>query len=130
MDTLPLRLPPGSDLRAALEQAVAAKGMRAAFVAAGIGSLRETRLRLAGAGTPIAIEGDVEILTLAGSISADGAHLHMSVADAAGRVTGGHVARGCVVRTTVEALVVLLPGWTFTREHDPTTGYPELIPRR
>lgn len=130
MDAQPLRLAPGSDLRAALEAEAAAKGVRAAFVAAGIGSLRETRLRLAGADAPVAIDGDVEILTLSGTISPDGAHLHMSVADAEGRVTGGHVARGCVVRTTAEVLLLLLPGWTFVREHDAATGYAELVARR
>lgn len=130
MDPLPLRLAPGSDLRAALEAEVARRSVRAAFVASGIGSLRETRLRFAGAREPVSIAGDVEILTLSGTISPDGAHLHMSVADAAGRVTGGHVARGCVVRTTAEILLLLLPGWTFAREHDEATGYAELVARR
>jgi predicted DNA-binding protein with PD1-like motif len=39
MDTLPLRLHPGEDLRGALEAAVRAAGWEAAFVIAGIGSL-------------------------------------------------------------------------------------------
>ena len=51
------------------------------------------------------LNGDVEILTLSGSIADNGAHLHMSVADAASRVFGGHVALGCIVRTTVEVLL-------------------------
>ena len=53
----------------------------------------------------------------------------MSVADADGRVLGGHAAHGCVVRTTAEVLVALLPGWAFTREPDPSTGYAELVIR-
>jgi uncharacterized protein len=59
-------------------------------------------------------------------LSADGAHLHMSVADAHGRIVGGHVARGCVVRTTVELVVVSLPDFQFSRELDSDTGYLEL----
>jgi len=51
MKTLPLRLSPGDDLRAALAAAVVAAGAEAAFVLAGIGSLREARLRLAGRDT-------------------------------------------------------------------------------
>jgi predicted DNA-binding protein with PD1-like motif len=48
------------------------------------------------------------------------------VSDAQGRVLGGHVGPGCIVRTTAELLLALLPGQRFTREHDPQTGYPEL----
>ena len=75
------------------------------------------------------LEGPLEILTLSGSLGADGAHLHMSVADAAGTVSGGHVGYGCRVRTTAEVLLADLPGWSFTRERDGATGYPELVVR-
>lgn len=126
MKPLPLRLLPGDDLRAALQRVLQAQGCEAAFVLSGIGSLSQTRLRLAGAEDFLAIDGEVEILTLAGSLSPDGVHLHMSVADATGRVVGGHVMAGCTVRTTAEVLLALLPGWQFTREHDVATGYAEL----
>jgi predicted DNA-binding protein with PD1-like motif len=129
MSPLPLRLLPGDDLRRALEAAVAAQGAGAAFVLSGIGSLSVTRLRLAGADDAIEVPGEVEILTLAGSIAAKGSHLHMSVADAAGRVMGGHAAYGCIVRTTAEVLLVLLPEWRFAREADPVTGFEELVVR-
>ncbi len=127
MTPLPLRLKPCDDLRRALEAAVAAAGCEAAFVLSGLGSLGVTKLRLAGAAHPIGIDGDVEILTLAGSVSVGGSHLHASVADASGRVLGGHVAYGCSVRTTAEVLLALLPEWRFTREPDPVTGFGELI---
>ena len=127
MESLPLRLGPGADLRRALEAAFAASGCRAAFAIGGIGSLGRARLRLAGRTDPDSLSEDLEILTLAGSLSADGAHLHMSVAGADGAVRGGHVAYGCIVRTTVEAVLVLLPGWTFGRAADPATGHAELV---
>lgn len=41
-------------------------------------------------------------------------------------MTGGHVAYGCIVRTTAELLFALLPEWRFTREPDAATGYDEL----
>ena len=129
MNAIPLRILPGEDLRKALEDAVAAHACGAAFVLAGIGSLGTTRIRLAGEGEPRVLNGDVEILTLAGTISANGSHLHMSVADAQGHVSGGHVAFGCRVRTTAEILVALMPEWSFTRELDPATGYAELVVR-
>jgi len=126
----PLRLQPGDDLRSALQAALAAQGASAAFVLAGIGSLRPTVLRLAGADAPQRIDADCEILTLSGSLGANGVHLHMSVADDSGRVLGGHVSEGCIVRTTAEVLLMLLPGWDFTREADPDTGWAELVVRR
>jgi predicted DNA-binding protein with PD1-like motif len=126
MTPFPLRLKPGDDLRRALEAAVERQGAEAAFVLSGIGSLSVTRLRLAGAEDPMDLAGDVEILTLAGSIGAGVSHLHASVSDARGRVLGGHVAYGCLVRTTAEVLLALLPEWRFAREFDPTTGFDEL----
>ena len=126
----PLRLLPGDDLRRALQAAVKAQGAGAAFVLAGIGSLRPAALRLAGAQAPLRIDADCEILTLSGSLGAGGAHLHMSVADAAGRVLGGHVSEGCIVRTTAEVLLMLLPEWHFAREADAATGWAELVVRR
>ncbi|QBE67416.1 PPC domain-containing DNA-binding protein [Pseudoduganella lutea] len=125
MRAQPLRLCPGDDLRSAIEQAF--QGQGAAFVLQAIGSLSVARLRFAGRPQADEMTGDIEILTLAGSVSPAGAHLHMTIADAEGRVVGGHVAPGCIVRTTVELLAAVLPGHVFSREMDPATGYPELV---
>ena len=127
--TWPVRLQPGDDLRLALQAVVAAQGCTAAFVRAGVGSLRGAQLRLAGAEQPITLAGDVELLSLSGSVAAVASHLHMSLADAGGRVLGGHVAPGCIVRTTAEVLLQLLPGWDFRREADAHTGWAELVIR-
>ncbi|WP_436269743.1 PPC domain-containing DNA-binding protein [Pseudoduganella sp. LjRoot289] len=154
----PLRLGPGADLRAAIETAVAeacaamataggaagevARGEArnapdgreagrrwGAFVLQGIGSLSVAQLRFAGMPHATELRGDLEILTLAGSVAPDGAHLHISVADAEGQVTGGHVLAGCIVRTTAELMLALLPGHAFSRETDPASGYQELVVR-
>jgi len=124
---LPVRLQPGDDLRDRLEALVREQSIAAAFVLSGIGSLARVAIRHAGAPRPELHDGDFEIIALSGSLSADGAHLHMAIADAAGRVTGGHVATGCRVRTTAEILLAVLPGWTFARRRDSATGYPELV---
>jgi predicted DNA-binding protein with PD1-like motif len=129
MQTHPVRLLPGDDLRAALEDVLRQVNMSAAFVIQGIGSLSVAQLRFAGHEAPTELRDDLEILTLAGSLSSDGAHLHMSVADPRGRVFGGHVARGCSVRTTAEILIALLPGHRFSREPDAGSGFMELVIR-
>ena len=94
MKTLPVRLSPGQDLRAALEAAVQSEGGRAAFVIAGIGSLSEARLRFAGVDEVETFTGDTEILSLSGTVGVDDggrshSHLQMSVSTATGAVFGG-----------------------------------------
>lgn len=130
METLPLRLHSGADLRRALEDAARTQGGVSAFVLAGIGSLGDARLRFAGAESETTVPGPLEIVQLSGTISPSGVHLHMSVSDASGRVYGGHVGYGNMVRTTAEILLAWLEGWTLAREHDPSTGFQELVVRR
>ena len=131
MKTLPIRLTPGQDLRAALEAAVLAQNCRAAFVLSGIGSLSTAGIRLAGAKQPTRFTESMEILTLSGTVAVNGdktaSHMHMAVSTAMGQVIGGHVAPGCLVITTAEVLLALLPEWQFTREPDAQTGYDELV---
>ena len=129
MKTLPLRLHPGDDLRAALDAALAGSGAQAAFVVCGIGSLREARLRLAGREELRHVSGDLEILTLSGTLGTGGSHLHAGLSDADGHVFGGHVAAGCIVRTTAEVLLAVLDDVRFAREPDAITGYLELAIR-
>jgi predicted DNA-binding protein with PD1-like motif len=109
MNTLPLRLTPGQDLRQAIEAAVCGQGCSAAFVLSGIGSLSTAGLRFAGADAPQRLTGDMEILSLSGTVASSSSHLHMALSTATGDVLGGHVAPGCIVRTTAEVLLALLP---------------------
>jgi hypothetical protein len=51
------------------------------------------------------------------------------VADPEGRTVGGHLAEGCTVRTTAEVVVAADDRLVFAREHDPATGYDELVVR-
>jgi predicted DNA-binding protein with PD1-like motif len=127
LSAFPLRLVPGDDLRAALEHIAREQAWSAAYVVQGIGSLSVAQLRYAGKDEPNELRGDLELLTLAGSLSSDGAHLHMAVSDEHGTVYGGHVALGCIVRTTAEILVASLPEHRFTREKDGRTGFAELV---
>lgn len=127
---VPMRLSPGQDLRLALQQWLAEQQLQAAWVVSGIGSLSHAPLRLAGQEGFMTLAGDLEILTLSGSLSLDGAHLHISVATASGQVSGGHLGLGSQVRTTAELLLAPLPSWCFRREPDPDTGHLELVIQR
>jgi predicted DNA-binding protein with PD1-like motif len=126
MKVVPLRLSPGDDLRLSLEAWMALQQAQAGCVISGIGSLSVAQLRLAGQQESTTITEDLEILSLAGTLSLDGVHLHVAVADSRGTVIGGHLCAGSLVRTTAELLVGLLPEWRFCRRLDPATGYAEL----
>ena len=128
MPMLPLRLTAGDDLRLCLEEVITAAALPGAFVVSGIGSLTVAMLRYAGTEQIKQIEADLELLSLAGSISDDGAHLHAVVADAQGRVMGGHLCHGSLVRTTAELLLAVVPAeQRLRRSHDAATGYDELV---
>ena len=126
MKVVPLRLQPGDDLRQALESWIGEQEEQAGCVISAIGSLSVAELRFAGAAAATTILGELEILSLSGTLSADGAHLHIAVADSKGAVIGGHLCPGSLVRTTAELVVGLLAEWRFRRERDPATGYAEL----
>ena len=126
MKVMPLRLQPGADLRRALEAWMVEQQEQAGCVISAVGSLSVAQLRLAGASEATALQGEREILSLSGTLSPDGAHLHIAVAGSSGAVIGGHLCAGSLVRTTAELVIGLLPEWRFSRKLDPATGYPEL----
>ena len=126
MKVVPLRLQPGADLRGALDAWMVDQEGQAGCLISAVGSLSVAQLRLAGKKEATVIRGDLEILSLCGTLSRDGAHLHIAVANSTGSVTGGHLCTGSLVRTTAELVIGLLPEWRFRREIDPATGYAEL----
>ncbi|MCA9255535.1 MAG: DNA-binding protein, partial [Phycisphaerales bacterium] len=121
------RLSPGEDLKAAIVSAVERRHAGAACILTTVGSLSRARLRYAGVSDYDEIVGDLEIVSLVGTIGPDGAHLHIAVADSTGRTIAGHMGDGCMVRTTAEVVVGVLPDVTFRRAEDPQTGYRELV---
>ena len=125
-----LRLVPGDDLRVSLETAFTdlakSHGIEAACIMSAVGSLSRAVLRYADKPAGSDINAPLELLMLSGTLSATGAHLHASVADEHGEVKGGHLMPGCIVRTTAEVVIALLPGWQFRRELDAATGFNEL----
>jgi hypothetical protein len=127
--TFAIRLRPGQDLERELLALAEREGIQAGWVLTCVGSLSRAVLRLAGGREHAVREEPFEIVSLVGTLSADGGHLHLSVADAAGRTLGGHLAEGCVVRTTAEVVVAGDERLRFVREHDPETGYDELVVR-
>jgi uncharacterized protein len=126
LEALALRLPPDVDLRQTLKSIAHTENITAGIILSGIGSLNPVALRFAGQNTHTIIDGKHEILTIAGTIGTGGIHLHMSVANAQGQVIGGHVVDGCIIYTTAEITIGILPNVQFQRELDQRTGFAEL----
>jgi len=126
MQVFAMRVLPGQDLRATLERRVRRLHAPAAIVLTCVGSLTRARIRFAGSREGAHVDGPLEIVSLGGTLSSAGAHLHIAVADASGNVKGGHLLTGCIVRTTAEIAVGVLPRTRFSRTLDARTGYREL----
>ncbi|MCC6402324.1 MAG: DUF296 domain-containing protein [Flavobacteriales bacterium] len=123
-----IRMVPGEDLRTGLQGWAERTGVRAGAVIAAVGSLGPCRLRFAGCSDATVLEQAQELLTLSGTIGPDGAHLHASVSGPDGTILGGHVLVGCVVRTTLELVILEIEGVALHRRPDPRTGFVELFP--
>lgn len=121
-----LRLAPGQDLIGELRRWSAKTGLRAGYVAGVVGSLSQAGLRFAGRPESRVETGCFEVVSLIGTLDAQGEHLHMTISDPDGRVTGGHATEGCLVRTTMELVIGVLTDVVFTREPCPLSGYEEL----
>lgn len=126
MRTFAVRLNPQDDLKLALQRLVAREEIQAGCVVSAVGSLNQAALRFAGRSVPRLLKRRFEIISLGGTLAPNGVHLHLSIADAWGRVTGGHLMEGCLVYTTVELVLAELPEYNFRREFDRQTGYLEL----
>lgn len=123
------RLHRGDDLRAALEAYAQTHQLAAAAVVACVGCVSAWRMRCADGVTVHQGRERAEIVSLTGTLSMHGAHLHISLAREDLSVIGGHLMEGCIINTTAEIVLLEVPGVSFTREPDAQTGYRELVIR-
>lgn len=130
MKMLAIRLKPNQDLKTELEKLVNENGIKSGFIATCVGSLHKVTIRMAGAKPEKqdirTLEGHFEIISLVGTISVSGTHLHISVSDENGAVIGGHLKEGSLVTTTAEIVIGYDESVTFNRVLDEETGFDEL----
>ncbi|MPC67626.1 Bifunctional protein GlmU [Portunus trituberculatus] len=67
-----------------------------------------------------------EVLSLSGTLSKGGTHLHICLSDNEGGTVGGHVMGGLRVFTTMEVALGEPLDLTLDRAFDDSTGFPEL----
>lgn len=129
MKQITKRLIKGTDLKNTVIQTAKEHNVQAGIILCSVGSLSKVNLRMAGAKKTRQWEGDFELINLNGRISQNGehVHLHLSFSDTEGNVYGGHVLDGCIVRTTVELVILEFEDVVYRSVDDPETGFKELV---
>ncbi len=107
MRSLPLKLSAGSDLRKSLQE-MAQEQNRSGFVLGVVGNLSRAKFQCPGQSGPTVLEGNLEIITLNGTVSPNSVHLHLSLSDSACQVWGGHLEPGTIVLKGADVLVGFL----------------------
>ena len=75
-------------------------------------------------------DGHFEIVSLIGTLSKDGMHLHAAFSGSTGATFGGHLMDGSVIYITAEIVIGELDHVGFAREQEPASGYHALLPRK
>lgn len=121
------RLTKGQDLKNEIVKYCKNNNITAGYVACCVGCVDTLKIRLAGGITFFEDKNDYEIVSMSGTLSKDGVHIHASFSDVTGKTIGGHLSDGCIVNTTAEIILCELEEYVFTREYDENTGYKEIV---
>jgi predicted DNA-binding protein with PD1-like motif len=121
-----IRLKPGEDVKLSIDSFVMKHNIKAGWIATCVGSLTHSNLRYANQPEGDTMLGHFEIVSLTGTLSVNGSHLHASISDSTGKTFGGHLLNGNRVYTTVEIVIGEFKNIQFTREKDGTTPWEEL----
>lgn len=124
MQAVPLHLDAGSDVRSSLEQ-FAQERNATGFVLSVVGNLAQAAFACPGQKTPMVLGGELEIITLQGTIAPKGVHLHLSFSDPECAVWGGHLEPGTTVLRGADLLLGLLSGETPSQARVQVAGLPE-----
>lgn len=127
INTHVFRLNPGQDLKKDIQKLVIEKQIKAGWISTCAGSLTNYNIRFANQPNGSGGSGHFEIVSLTGTVSVNGSHLHISISDSTRKTTGGHLMDGCIVYTTAEIVILSSNELVFKREKDETTGWQELL---
>lgn len=125
-----IRLKPEEDLKTSLTNFVKQENIEAGWIVTCVGSLTEYSIRFANQQNAATGSGHFEIVSLVGTLSVNGSHLHLSISDSTGKTIGGHLLDGCKIYTTAEIVIGESKGLSFKREKDGSTPWEELQIRK
>lgn len=120
------RLKPGQDLKQEIQNLVNKEQIKAGWISTCVGSLTNYTIRFANQPNGSSDSGHFEIVSLTGTVSTNGSHIHISLSDSTGKTIGGHLMENCKVYTTAEIVILSSNDFIFKREIDGTTPWDEL----
>lgn len=126
METYVFRLKRGDDLKKSIIDFCQSNNIDSGCIVTVVGSVYEIRIRKADGVSEYFETKDFEIVSLTGTISKDGAHLHIALADNRLVTIGGHLLEGTKVNTTAEVVIMKFDNYNLSRQFDANTGYKEL----
>jgi uncharacterized protein len=121
-----LRLKPNQDLKQEIEAFVKKENIEAGWIMTCVGSLTQVNLRYANQPEGTKNHGHFEIVSLVGTVSVNGSHIHLSVSDSLGVTKGGHLLNENLIYTTAEIVIGESKNHIFAREKDGSTPWEEL----
>lgn len=125
------RLKSGDDLVTEIVRFTNDNNIKAGFIITCVASLKYVTMRMAGAKPNNqdirTVKGPLEVVSLVGTISVNGCHLHIGVSNKEGKVIGGHLKEGSLVETTAEVVIGEDSGKIYSRIVDKSTGFKELV---
>ena len=129
--TLIYRLLPNEDLKQRIIELAKTNKISAGCIINAVGSLKKATLRTVVTNNIPQIKvltEELEIVSVIGTIGKNGSHvhIHISCSNKNGEVFGGHLMPGCIVKTTVELIILGFPEYSFLTKDDPATGFKEL----
>jgi len=130
MRAFTFRLKPGQDLFDSIEVFVNDNKIEAGCVLSSVESLTHATLRLANRSDYSEYDGHFEIVSMTGTVSVNGSHIHISISNTDGVTIGGHLVSGCKIYTTAEIVLAVFDDVVYTRElMENDSGYEELVVR-
>jgi len=128
MNNYTFRLKPNDDMFDSIESFVREKNIEAGCVLSGVGSLTHAVLCLANRDFHSEFDGHFEIVSITGTVSVHGSHLHIAISDGDGKTIGGHLVSGCKIYTTAEIVLAVFDEIVYKRElYENDSGYEELV---
>lgn len=121
-----LRLSPGEDLLEVIDAYCLKHQIEAAYIATCVGSLSQVSFRKGVTKHRLTLKGTYEIVSMEGTVSKGGNHIHGAVSDHDFNVKGGHFMLGTIVQTTAEVVIVELESYELSRSKDLLSGYKSL----
>ena len=121
-----VRILPGQDLNITIRNYVNRLKIEAGWIITCVGSLTNYNIRFANQPSGTNDKGRFEIVSLTGTLSFNGNHIHICIADGTGKAIAGHLLDGCIVYTTAEIIITESGKYIFKRENDGSSPWKEL----